>query len=247
MNDLMLERYNLGELAPKEKTETEAAAAADSSLAARIAEIRRSDAEIRAAVPAALALDAIERKARLHGHSAAPRRRRPVFWGLAAAALLAAIILPVSWYSGGDEERAKGSTELSVYLKTPGGEAKVQNNTPLRAGDTVQLAYMTQDNRYGVIFSVDGRSAVTLLYPYEDEGESTRLVPGRRTPLADAYTLDDAPDYEIIFFVTSGEPLNVREILNLAKTLAKDPKTAAHKGESVFKEYELQTFTLRKE
>jgi hypothetical protein len=106
---------------------------------------------------------------------------------------------------------------------------------------------MTADSRYGVIFSVDGRSTVTLLYPYEDEGESTRLVPGRRTPLADAYTLDDAPDYEILFFVTSGEPLNVKEILGLAKKLAEDPKTAARRGESVFKDYELRTFTLRKE
>ncbi|MDR3201459.1 MAG: DUF4384 domain-containing protein, partial [Spirochaetales bacterium] len=231
---------------------------ADPSTAARIAEIRRSDAEIRAAFPAALSWDAIEKKAGQTGEARHLRQagthgkkalRRPAPWGLAAAALFAALILPVFWYGrqAGDEERAKGGAELSVYLKTPTGEAIVQNNTALRAGDTVQLAYMTSGGRYGVIFSVDGRSAVTLLYPEDGAGaESTRLVPGRRTPLASAYTLDDAPDYEIIFFVTSGEPLDVREILSRAKTLAADPKTAERRGESVFRDYEIQTFTLRK-
>ncbi|MDR1932202.1 MAG: hypothetical protein LBQ57_05165, partial [Spirochaetales bacterium] len=198
MNDLMLERYNLGELAPWEKADVEAALAADSSLAGRVAELRRSDEEILAAMPAALSAAEIQKKAALRKSGGrTPRLRRPVM-GLCAAALLAALILPAFWFSrqDGEEERAKGNTELAVYLKTGGGDERVQNDTVVREGNTVQLAYMSAESRYGVIFSLDGRSAVTLHYPYA-AGQSTRLVSGRRTALAEAYTLDDAPDYEI--------------------------------------------------
>jgi hypothetical protein len=247
MNELLLERYNLGELTPEEKTEVEAALAADPSLAKRIAEIRRSDAEIRAAMPAALILRAIGKKAGSRDGRA--RGRGPAVWGLAAAALLVAVILPafLSVRRDADEDRAKGSTELSVYLKTASGEAMLQTDTLVRGGDTVQLAYMTAESRYGVIFSVDGRSSVTLLYPDDEKEESAPLVSGRRTALADAYILDDAPDCEIFFFVTSDKPVDTREILTLARQIAKDPKTAVRNGESVFKNYELRTLTLRKE
>jgi hypothetical protein len=108
--------------------------------------------------------------------------------------------------------------------------------------------------RYGVIFSIDGRSAVTLHYP-PVLGADTRLVTGKWTLLEEAYTLDDAPDYEVFFFVVGGEPLDVPVILNSARRfagqfagqLALNPKTALEQGRSFFKNYELKTVNLYKE
>ena len=256
MNDLDIERYHLGELEGREKERMEAAFAADSVLAEKAAALRRQDEEIRAALPAALSWEAIEKKAAAKTGRSIPALRagkarilrfpRPVI-SLAAAAILAAVLLPSFWLTrSGEEERAKGNTELSVYLRTPGGEERVRNNTVVREGNTVQLAYMSAEERYGVIFSLDGRSAVTLHYPYTAAG-STKLVPGQRTALTEAYTLDDAPDCEIFFFVTSSRPINAGEVLALAAELAKTPPTALQRGRQVFRNYELQTLALKKE
>ena len=257
MTDLDLERYNLRDLEDREKETIENALAADPSLAERAAALRRQDEEIRAALPAALRWEAIAMKAagapRMAGkileHRAGKARvlrfpRRA--FGLAAAAILAAAILPAFWFTRGGEERAKGNTELSVYVKTPGGDERIRNNTVIREGNTVQLAYMSAEERYGVIFSLDGRAAVTLHYPYTAD-DSTRLVSGRRTALAEAYTLDDAPDYEMFFFVTSLSPVNANTVLALAGELAKNPKTALQRGREVFRNYELETLILKKE
>jgi hypothetical protein len=85
-----------------------------------------------------------------------------------------------------------------------------------------------------------------LHYPYS-LGQSTQLVSGKRTLLDEAYTLDDAPDYEIFFFIISDSPLNVKEILNSAESLARNPETAVDQSASLFKNYEVHTITLRKE
>jgi hypothetical protein len=65
--------------------------------------------------------------------------------------------------------------------------------------------------------------------------------------LDEAYTLDDAPECEIFFFVISDTPLNVKEILRSASLLARDPGTAVGQSSPVFRNYEVKTITLRKE
>jgi hypothetical protein len=97
-----------------------------------------------------------------------------------------------------------------------------------------------------VIFSIDGRSALTLHYPYAVSG-NTELVPGRRTALEEAYTLDDAPDCEIFFFVISDKPVDAAAVMDRAGRLAGSPRTALERGPRVFAGYELKTVFLRKE
>jgi hypothetical protein len=241
ISHLLLERYNLGEVTPEEEQEIGAALAADSVLALRLEELRRSDREIRAAQSALRLIPEIRKKA-------APRRfTLPVLWGLCAAALLFIAVLPFTrspWMWPADD-RAKGSTELSVYLKD-NEDTKLADYAILHAGNTVQLAYTVQSGAYGVIFSIDGRSAVTLHYPYSTQ-QSTRLFSGKRILLDEAYTLDDAPDFEIFFFVIGDMPLDVQEILRSAEVLARNPKTAVDQSVPVFRDYELKTITLRKE
>jgi hypothetical protein len=173
-----------------------------------------------------------------------------------AAALVLAVVLPWTVFRGGRPEGvadrikggAGGPAELSLYLK--GAADRLPDEAAVRAGDTVQVAYQAPEGRYGVIFSIDGRSAVTLHYPYGPGGE-TRLVSGRTVPLDEAYTLDDAPDYEIFFFVVGDRPLDPRNIFEaargLAPKLAGNPRGALKQGTVFFKDYELKVLTLRKE
>ena len=95
------------------------------------------------------------------------------------------------------------------------------HKTLLAEGSTVQLAYTVPigEEYYGVIFSIDGRSEVTMHYPYR-MGQSPLLVSGRQTLLNEAYTLDDAPGYEIFVMVVSTEALEAASVLRTARSIA---------------------------
>jgi hypothetical protein len=252
----LLERYNLGEVVGEEKALVETALAENPGLVERLAELRRSDAEIRSR-------DFASGRRFMRSGRGGPLKRplRPVLWSLGAAALVLFVALPflqARFFSG---DRIKGSAEtmeLRVYLKTDGETAALTDHAILREGNTVQLAYTVDGRpdagRYGVIFSIDGRSAVTLHYP-PVLGADTRLVTGRWTLLEEAYTLDDAPDCEVFFFVVGGEPLDVPVILSSARQfagqfagqLAGNPEAALERSRSVFKNYEVKTVNLYKE
>ena len=194
--------------------------------------------------------------------------------GLCAAAVFLCVLFPSLYYLQGrapvegsgvtkisgvpetGSDRVKGTevkTELSIYLKeapAPGpadGARKLPDRTPLGEGSTVQLAYATPpgDVYYGVIFSIDGRSAVTMHYPYRKE-QSPVLTAGKQTFLNEAYTLDDAPDFEIFFMVVSQNPLDTGKVLKTARELAEDPKTALAKSTAAFSGCEVETITIRK-
>jgi len=127
-------------------------------------------------------------------------------------------------------DRAKGAVlshaELSVYLKGD-SEILLGDQAVLEEGNTVQLAYTAPVGEcYGVIFSIDGRSEVTMHYPYRT-GQSPLLVSGKRTFLSEAYTLDDAPLYEVFVMVVSENPLNVEAVLLEAQNIAKTEDLAS--------------------
>jgi hypothetical protein len=66
---------------------------------------------------------------------------------------------------------------------------------------------------------------VTLHYP-ESENKDPILDQNKKTLLPSSYELDDAPDFERFFFITSKSEIDVQAILNSAKVLAKNPKTS---------------------
>jgi hypothetical protein len=260
ISDLMIERYNLGEVTGGEKEIILAAFDTLPGLRDRLEELKYSDAEIRRRYPAP----------RLQPPAAKPQFRTFRFIGLSAAALVICVVLPALFFpnlrtSVSFTDRIKGNagnvldeknrTGLKVYLKPEPGDAgegniELEDGAVLHEGNTIQLAYTVGKGRsgecYGVIFSIDGRSALTVHYPY-GEGQSARLAPGKRILLDEAYTLDDAPDREIFFFVISDSPMDVKKILYSAKELAQNPKMAPERSLSVFKGYEIETVTLRKE
>jgi len=267
----LLERYRIGEVTGEEKIMIEEALKNNETLAVKLAELDKNDNEFFDRFPKEIFLPAQQKRLQLFAFPGL-RRVPPVFWGFCAAALVIIVALPLlllrnqsqvefgdrmkgamAGSSGASRIAASNSAELNVYIKgnSAGEEIKLTDRAGVSEGNTVQLMYrVSGDMQYGVIFSVDGRSVVTLHYPY-NQRQSTQLVSGRNIPLDEAYKLDDAPDYEIFFFVTGNAPMNTSIILNTARRLAlqieRNPDDALQIASAVFSDYEVNIFTLIKE
>jgi hypothetical protein len=263
ISKLMLERYNLGEVTDEEKSIVSNALNENNgvSLAKQLEELKLSDAQIREKYFSKKA-DIIQAVSLIKKE---PAKLFIKPFALVAAALLVFISLPLfinRFQFFYPEDRAKGNglnaqnAIFNIYLKknTENNASYVQlkDMSYVYNGDTIQLVYGIQGKYYGIIFSVDGRNVVTLHYPYTDTAEQgTALVSGTAIELDEAYTLDDAPYYEIFFFLISDKPVDTKNILLKAKKLAKDssgnPDSAVKLGTSLFKNYEVKTISLLKE
>ena len=100
-------------------------------------------------------------------------------------------------------------TPLRLFKKSDSVPVGLESGDTVLEGDEVQIQYHTSQ-LYGVILSVDGRGVVSQHYP--DEGDvSTRIAVGIHL-LPFAFMLDDAPGYEVFFFITSDSPLDLQRI-----------------------------------
>jgi hypothetical protein len=271
VSPLLLERYLTGDVSAEERRSLERAIAEDGDTAAAIEKLRGSDREIREQYPAKPMVEAIMARAK-RKHVSRRIRAFPAaapliaaLAGIAAAIVLVAIPLLSGGTSGAVEhDRIKGNgdlptaTELRAYLKTDPGAA-LGDQALLGAGNTIQLAYAIglddadTTDRYGLIFSIDGRGAVSLHYPYSLAG-NTRLAAGKQTLLDEAYTLDDAPGYEAFFFVVADSPPDVGAMLRDAEKLAiasrdgtaGDAASLAPQAEALFAPCEVTSLILRK-
>lgn len=271
VSPLMLERFRLGEVTSKEREFVETELSLDTKLRSRLASLEASDKELRQCYPFD-SLPGFRGNTRHHQNAnIAPfsgrKRLNRLVYGLAAAALLC-VLFPSLFFlrmrSANKEgygttetgpDRIKGTgvkPELAIYLKEtlPAHSfdegKKLSDMALLKEGNTVQLAYTAPPGMcYGVIFSIDGRSALTMHYPYR-KGQSSTLVAGKRTFLNEAYTLDDAPKFEVFFMVASPDPLDIEKVLQIAGELAREPETALAKSAGAFSGYAVESITVRK-
>jgi hypothetical protein len=125
----------------------------------------------------------------------------------------------------GTEKIDESKPHILVHRKTNDTVELLESGDEASAGDLLQIAYVSVGEQYGVILSIDGRGVVTLHYP-ESEDKEPVLDPNRKTLLDSAYELDDAPDFERFFFITSKSKIDVQEILNSAKVLAEHAETS---------------------
>jgi hypothetical protein len=268
----MLERYRLDELNPQDKKEVEEALAGDNSLRLALAQLEASDNELRLRYPASSVGIKNENIIPFWQKRFAGAKVKIT---ILAAAILLCVLLPVFMYNRNTADisvvsavndfhndfqidRPKGQpptgSEIFIYLKgdeqTQFAAANLQNHKLLKEGDTVQLAYTAPAGTqyYGVIFSIDGRSVVTMHYPYL-RGESSFLVSGKRTFLNEAYTLDDAPDYEVFVFVVCDQPLDVNAVNAQAQKIARKagtPEQIKEMSKEVFSACEIETIMVLK-
>ncbi len=218
----LVERLHAGDLPPDEAAAVRARLAAENGLS-RLDAFAEDDARFAAAHPPGPALAEIRRRARAH----APPRPRPLLYLAvpiaAAAAALLALRLPGPTPLGSDDGRPKGlSPHLSVHRHGSGSGAEAEalaRGARVRAGELLQLSYVSAGRPYGVVASVDGRGVVTRHGP-GDGPLAAKLVPGGAVPLDHAYRLDDAPAFERFFLVTGRSPFAVEPVLEALRRLA---------------------------
>jgi hypothetical protein len=259
VSTLLLERYLAGDIEPSEKEAVETAMAADIKTAEAVTELRRSDEELRRRYPAGIfAARIVERAQRKCAGRRAMIAGGTIMAAAGMAALFVFLILPLTHRplsAAALPDRMKGntelplSTELRAYLKTDPA-VLLGDRVPLGEGNTIQLAYTVENRtagRYGVIFSIDGRGSVTLHYPYAP-AQSTLLTTGKPVPLDEAYTLDDAPEYEKFFFVVADTSLNAETVLRTAESLSRETGTdLEQRCIATFKPNEVKSLTIWKE
>ena len=229
--DWKLERYLLGELPPAEVEAIRCLTLEDAELKGRVEALGQSSAEILERYPPAWMSRRIEhrsRKAVVNGNPGQGRLARIPVWVWPVPALVAAYLLMVPARQvideavtgspgSGAEVRIKGmEPQLMLYRKTsmkgetiPGSE-RLRDRQEVLSGDVVQVVYWSGGREYGAIFSIDGRGSLTWHLP-PDGREAARLQEGR-VPLAFAYELDDAPEFERFYFITADAPFQLGKI-----------------------------------
>lgn len=238
----LLERAAQGELDGREVEQIrERLAAEGRSLDSELSTLRESDRQIRAELPRQRMGQAIRQRAT---QTRTPRRRSGLTALLAPTVLAGAVALAVVMVRGPgnkvstirhpvseDEIILKGdvlqSPRLVVYRRktaqasgVPGSE-RLANGARAAHGDLLQLAYdKAPDGLYGVLLSVDGAGRVTQHLPEEGSRASARLTAVREVPMPSAYELDDAPEFERFFLITSPQPFPVGVVLDAAHALA---------------------------
>jgi hypothetical protein len=221
--DYLLERLVAGDLpepaAAELRTRLERRGELD-----RIERLLASNHSILAAYPTDAVAAEVQRRNLATRATPEPRPARRSAFGLpilalsGAAALAVALLSPTSEQlmdraeerspaSGAAEQiTSKGlAPQLAVYKRTASGPERLRREDRVRAGDTLQLAYVAAGSKYGIIASLDGEGSVTLHLP-EKPGSAARLAEGGETALPHAFELDDATGFEHFVFITSDVP-----------------------------------------
>lgn len=248
--DYILEMFVLGRLSRELAREVEDRLNHDPEYQAKLDEIRQSDGTFFDKYPSSEVIPEIMRRYNRVRSEEMPVlvEKKTVFFrrllvaspAFAFVVILLLLILPPetsdSPYpfldSQTDVTRIKGihdidmsKTQLLIHRKRDGHVELLKNGVTGHAGDLLQLGYVAGLERYGVILSIDGRSNVTLHFP-EDESHVTALTSEGSVYFPNAIELDNAPEFERFFFLTSQSMIDVHDILLRAEALAKNPDSA---------------------
>lgn len=197
---------------------------------ARLSVLPTEDAMFRARYPVDEELRRIESKVRIAAAADERINRARLLSVLAAPALAAAAaLLLVALPRGADPNLDPGASDgittakgldpkLRVYRKRDSGMERIGTGTLAREGDVLQLGMIAGSAQHGVVVSIDGRGSVTLHHP-TDGNANTALTSGEQQ-LAHGYQLDDAPEFERFFFVTTEMPTDIDAVVRAAEALA---------------------------
>jgi hypothetical protein len=261
--DWKLERYLLNELPEADMKYVRTAVETDPAVRSRLTNLEESNRAILGQYPPDRVADTImerSRKSRVETRRRAPQFRvlpdlAALVLAMGAAMLLIYVSLP--YFRGSTaavsqtqrmetDTRIKGlSPRLFLYRKTRVGSEPLPNEGLARQGDLVQLAYRPAGKPFGVILSIDGRGTVTLHMPRQG-GNSAHLKRGDVIPLDASYLLDDAPNWERFYFITSDAAFDTEPILKAAGSAAAGRSTLAPGKMNLPTTFDQYSITIRK-
>lgn len=218
--DRTLELYALGELPPDQLTATRRAIEADPDVRARLEALEASNAAILDRYPP----DWFARTVRAKADVQTAPNRAP-WWVIAPVLAMAATGL---WFVPSAPEgtvlpetqdmiREKGDPRVIVYRK--GSSDPVRRGDEAQAGDQLQLSVLANGAAWGAVLSLDGRGTVTFHLP--ERGTAAAQLEAGTVPLPRSYELDDAPDFERFFFVTSDAPFDAAGVASALEALSR--------------------------
>ena len=240
-NNFEIERYVHRGLPFKRMREIKKQMKKDVRLREEIEKVKKSDRDFKNKFPADLIIPKIIDRyhEQTNGGESKILRSRKVSrkWFFAAPALAVVLLLaiimrppkePVQSSVIQEDIILKGQQnidfskpQLIIHRKKNSDVEVLQNGARGRAGDLLQLAYVAAKQSYGVILSIDGNGKVTLHYPLEKNNPTS--LTEEKYYLPEAIELDNAPQFERFFFITSNSNLNVETIMQVARKLADDP------------------------
>jgi hypothetical protein len=134
-----------------------------------------------------------------------------------ALVVLFVFILPDNQLT--DSTRIKGrssspaNTGPKIFLFRKLGDRieELKEGSKTHPGELLQIAYLVRKQKYGIIFSIDGDGMLTRHFPEEGQLD-TLLVRDQRHFLTQAYELDNAPEFERFYFLSSKEKIDMKTI-----------------------------------
>lgn len=107
-----------------------------------------------------------------------------------------------------DTVRIKGlQPGLRIFRQGEGGPERLDQGASARAGDVLQIGWRAGRGQHVAVLSLDGRGVITRHWPAT--GEVTTPAQQAEEIAPDGYQLDDAPDFERFFLITSAEPIQL--------------------------------------
>lgn len=226
--DWLVERLVAGDLDAEAATAVRARLANGGELV-RLDEIAESNRALLAQHPTAEAVAAITRRLeQVRAKETASESTLRRFWpGLAVALPALAVALIFVFAPKGEQEHvpsvpvaeretvtSKGlSPTLVLYKQVRDGAEVLGTSDRVRAGDVLQVAYISAGRPYGVIASIDALGVVTLHLP-EAPGHAARLRSEGATPVPHAFELDGSPGFERFVFATSTRQFATDELVD---------------------------------
>lgn len=117
----------------------------------------------------------------------------------------------------GDGRKLKEDPKIFLFKKTDTKKVEnIKNNSLAQEGDLFQIAYTAGNKKYGIILSLDGKETFTLHYP-ETEDKNCQLKHGQLVYLEHSYELDNAPDFEQFWFISSNTKIDIAGIIKMIK------------------------------
>jgi hypothetical protein len=213
ISDRLLERYHLGEVNEAERQHLELALRTEGMLLARLAELRESDAAIRAAYPGPLLGNAALK-------SYQPLNRPPVNLMKPALAVAFTVVLGLVGFgtlrgatSVPDDIRLKGgSPSLTLYRLANNEPERLFDKAAVKPRQRIQVAFDLAGSPHLAVVSVDGLHHVTKHWPPNVDS----LAPPGFKALDQSFELDEAPDFERFFLVTSAQPIDIALVIRSA-------------------------------